>query len=258
MRSEDAFEDDNPLCYWTSSALRITSTSLTPGEITEALEIQPSWAIEKGKRPWSIWLLRADGRVVSRDVRRHVAWILDQIIPRSRAIITLQARGAEMRMYNLWESALGQGGPSLFASQMKQLGELGIEIGWEIYLLGPWLDVTLSQSDGVRMIIVGDRQGFKEVGERLREGFEQYFTGSECAVRLVNRSDEDECHTSMERGLFVWRMTPDEMITVSSSFLNLAQVDDGPLYVEITPRLNESGVKIFAVLNASKNLEQQE
>jgi hypothetical protein len=66
-------------------------------------------------------------------MRRHVDWILVQLEGKDDALKGLQADGHLMDVFCFWISATGQGGPTLSPAIMRRLGELEIEIGFDIY-----------------------------------------------------------------------------------------------------------------------------
>lgn len=135
------FDDDYPACRETYATLRIfpgeTSTSAA---ITNSLGLQPTRIFEKGERlgsrgnvrSQSAWLLSTEGNVLSRDPRRHLAWLLEQIRGKDNQIQLLRNSGAELDIFCYYLS-VGQGGPTMSAEHMAVLGELGLDVGWDIY-----------------------------------------------------------------------------------------------------------------------------
>ena len=72
--------------------------------------------------------------VESRDVRRHLDWLLSRIDPRADAIHSLRSDGCRMDVSCFWVSASGHGGPSVLPAQMGPLARLGLELWFDIYL----------------------------------------------------------------------------------------------------------------------------
>jgi Domain of unknown function (DUF4279) len=142
------YDDDYPTCEETHATLRIYPGDIEPQTITERLRIEPShWqrcgevpSGTKSKRPAKIngWFLGSKGHIQSRDSRRHIDWILDQIFPKAGAIHALQELGCRIDISCYWISKDGHGGPTISPSQMKRLGELNIELWFDIY--GPYDD----------------------------------------------------------------------------------------------------------------------
>lgn len=144
MRST-TYDDDYPTCQTTYATLRIYHLLLNTDRVTRELGLQPTRTQESGQllSPWEKqplfariggWFLSTEGVVDSRDVRRHVDWLLDQIEPHGEALKKLQAEGCQIDIFCYWCSAQGHGGPMLSPESMIRLGTLGLEIGFDIYL----------------------------------------------------------------------------------------------------------------------------
>lgn len=138
------YDDEYPTCVSTSAWLRVMSELLKPGEVTSSLGIQPSRTQVLGELPHPTskhpyrsggWFLESRGHVQSRDSRRHIDWLLWQLQGKAAAIAQLKAEGHLVDACIYWES-VGQGGPTLDPSHMVQLGELGIELWFDIYFSG--------------------------------------------------------------------------------------------------------------------------
>jgi hypothetical protein len=81
-------------------------------------------------------LLSTEGITASRDVRRHVAWILDRLAGKDEILRSLQTEECRIDIFCYWLSADGHGGPILCPAIMRRLGELELEVGFDIY--GPY------------------------------------------------------------------------------------------------------------------------
>lgn len=143
------YDDDYPTCLKTYAGLRIYHEELDPERITGLLGIQPSKTQVKGRPftppkgkefipPIGGWFLSTKGLLDSRDVRRHVDWILDKLTGKDETLKKLQAEGNRMDIFCFWLSADGHGGPMLSPAIMRRLGALEIPIGFDIY--GPYED----------------------------------------------------------------------------------------------------------------------
>ena len=144
-----AYDDDYATCSRTYAELRIYHDDLDPERITGLLGIQPSQTQVKGRAytkpsgreftpPIGGWFLSTEGLIASKDVRRHVDWILDRLTGKEETLRRLQAEGNSMDILCFWMSADGHGGPTLSPGIMRRLGELELEIGFDIY--GPYDD----------------------------------------------------------------------------------------------------------------------
>ena len=133
---------DYPTCQRTYATFRVYPASLDPADVTARLGIEPSdWqrrceSRKPGGRPAKLhgWFLSSDGVVKSRDVRRHLDWLLSRIAPRAAAIHALRSDGCRMDVSCFWVSASGHGGPSVLPAQMGPLVQLGLELWFDVYL----------------------------------------------------------------------------------------------------------------------------
>jgi hypothetical protein len=132
--------DDNKSCARTCAELRIYSGDIHPLTVTHLLGISPTSVVAKGEKspPNSLgrsrvgkingWFLSSEPNVQSKDLRRHLDWLMKQLWPASDALRALQAvPGIRMYVYCPWWSEDGGGGPALWPEQMKMLAELNLE-----------------------------------------------------------------------------------------------------------------------------------
>ena len=133
------YNDDYPTCERTYATLRIYPVHMTADDVTtllgvEATRIQHAKPRPVGVAKWPVgWFLCSDGNVDSRDVRRHIDWILDKLEGKSDAFATLRASGVQPDISCYWLAASHSGGPSLWPHQMTSLGELGLEIWFDFF-----------------------------------------------------------------------------------------------------------------------------
>jgi hypothetical protein len=142
--SPATYRDDYPSCEQTYVTLCVYE--LDPAVVSEALGLQPDKVRVKGERwktraGWSSvparvsgWFFGSKGQVDSKDVRRHLDWLLDQIEPHAAALKSIQAAGGRMTVSCYWSSAWGHGGPTLSPSIMSRLADLGLEIWFDVYV----------------------------------------------------------------------------------------------------------------------------
>lgn len=141
------YDNDYATCARTHAGLRIYHDQLDPDRVTGMLGIEPTRTQVKGQveirpsgreftPPIGGWFLSTKGVVDSRDVRRHLDWILDRLVGRDEALQRLRAEGCRMDVFCYWLSAEGHGGPMLSPSIMRRLAELDLTIGFDIY--GPY------------------------------------------------------------------------------------------------------------------------
>lgn len=144
MHAQTPYDDEYATCASTSAGLRVMSESLQPGVVTARLGVQPSRTQVHGELPrpaskhpfkYGGWFLESKGHIQSRDARRHIDWLLQQLRGKEVAIAEFKAEGHTVDVCVYWES-VGHGGPTLDPSHMIQLGELGIELWFDIYFPG--------------------------------------------------------------------------------------------------------------------------
>lgn len=140
--------DNYETCERTCAKLRIYGNDLDPSAITKLLGIQPSDSQKKGETRKNSydrilvfkiggWFLSSEDHVQSKDVRRHLDWILNQLVPKKEQLLQLQETiGITMDVNCIWWSAFGDGGPTLWPEQMGLLAELNLECGFEIAFYG--------------------------------------------------------------------------------------------------------------------------
>jgi Domain of unknown function (DUF4279) len=134
------YRDDYPTCKVTHATLRIYGDQLQPDELSIQLGLTPSKCQKKGQitqarsiSPVGGWFLSSQGQVESRDVQRHIVWILDQINDRQAFLKDLQDQGYEMDIFCFWVSAHGHGGPELSHEIMQRLSSMRLKVGFDIY-----------------------------------------------------------------------------------------------------------------------------
>ncbi|NVK48484.1 MAG: DUF4279 domain-containing protein [Cyclobacteriaceae bacterium] len=113
--------------------------------ITKVLDIVPSKSQTRGdlvensrglKRTAksTYWILSSEEKVLSKDLRHHLNWLLDQLTSRQFQLSRLQNDDAVSMTVNcLWWSR-GSGGPTLWPEQMRKLSALNLECTFDFYL----------------------------------------------------------------------------------------------------------------------------
>ena len=128
--------DDYKSCVRTYATLLIYTGDRPPDDITVALGLAPtrvSLAQDLPRKKLNGWFLSSQDLVDSRDSRRHIDYIVSLVLPIREMIAQLQGEGCRVELSCFWESVSGNGGPTMSPSQMKALGELNIELWWDIW-----------------------------------------------------------------------------------------------------------------------------
>ena len=137
-------DDDYASCARTYATLIIYPEGIDPLAVTARLGIEPTSWQRRGEpmrsrgralariAPLSGWFLTTRGAVESKDIRRHLDWLLDRIDPVAHVIRALQAEGCRMNVWAYWLAQSGQGGPMLSPAQMRRLADLDLELWFDI------------------------------------------------------------------------------------------------------------------------------
>jgi len=132
-----SINDSDKSCLLTNASLCIYYVD--PEIVTHKLKITPTlWqkigvssALPSGKKKIGTvnsWVLDSDRHISSKDLRTHLNWLLDQIMPLKNQILELQQiPGTKMTIRCIWFSAEGVGGPTLWPEQMERMAELNLE-----------------------------------------------------------------------------------------------------------------------------------
>jgi hypothetical protein len=139
-----SFDDVYATCHDTHATLCIyLPDGFDPSVVSETLGIQASRTQVRGEvlkgrlRHWpTAWFLRSEEQVQSKDLRRHIDWLLDQLVGKSEYIQDLQRAGADIHIGCFWVSAFGHGGPMLDRHILERLVALGLAIDFDIYFAG--------------------------------------------------------------------------------------------------------------------------
>lgn len=140
--------DDYPTCERTCVTLLIYPGDISPDDVSQRLELMPTATLAAGSKhtnslgetrtqPINGWFLSSENIVSSKDLRRHLDWLLEIIEPKSEQLLKLQcAAGMRMTVSCTWWSAAGQGGPTLWPEQMIRLASLNLECALDVSFFG--------------------------------------------------------------------------------------------------------------------------
>ncbi len=141
-------DDAYPSCERTCARLHVYPQNIDPRELTRRLGLLPTSVAIKGMEttnslgrvrvaPLNGWFLSSESSVDSRDVRRHIDWLLERLDPARDAILALQGEpGVRMAVSCVWWSNAGNGGPVVWPEQMRRLATLNLECGFEVAFFG--------------------------------------------------------------------------------------------------------------------------
>ena len=138
------YNDAYPTCERCYAELRVFTEALSPDEVSNRIGLRPTSQQSAGESrinrlgrsrliPRSAWFLSSELEVTSRDLRRHLDWLLDKLEPSSNGLIALQEieDPISMWVHCVWWSRGLHGGPTLWPSQMERLAKLRLECSLE-------------------------------------------------------------------------------------------------------------------------------
>jgi hypothetical protein len=141
-------DDAYPSCERTCARLLVYPGSIDPRDLTGRLGLVPTSVTIKGTEttnslgrvrvaPLNGWFFSSETFVDSRDVRRHIDWLVERMDPARDAILALQGEpGVRMAVSCVWWSKAGSGGPVIWPEQMRRLAALNLECGFEVAFFG--------------------------------------------------------------------------------------------------------------------------
>ena len=142
------YDDEYRSCERTVAELRIYADDLDPVAVNLQLGLEPSSSQKKGETSTNAlgrtraaklggWFLSTEDHVTSKDLRRHLDWLLEKLAPKARELRQLQETpGIRMAVFCSWWSANGSGGPTLWPEQMRALADFNLECAFDISFFG--------------------------------------------------------------------------------------------------------------------------
>jgi len=201
------YDDTYPTCERTLAELRIYGDELDPAIITSLLGIEPTTSQKKGEvktnslgfqRAAKVggWFLSSEEQVTSKDLRRHLDWLLSHLSPKAKELRNIQDMpSVQANVTCIWWSRYGDGGPTLWPEHMRALGELDLECGFDISFFEGDEDphYTISKETAAELNNALRRRIRRSKGARARGGAEvevrsggaaDLATGQDCIVRI--------------------------------------------------------------------------
>ena len=80
-----------------------------------------------------MWVLSSDGTIQSRDLRRHLDWLIATLQGRYIALQQLKEHHYSVDGICHWVQLGGTGGPTLSPANMRGLADLDLELGFEFW-----------------------------------------------------------------------------------------------------------------------------
>lgn len=126
--SDEQYNDEYPTCLGTHATLMVY---LADGFDGEGLDVGSGFTLRTTDAPR--FELESEAIVESRDIRRHIDWLLAAAEVERDGLRHLRDAGCELVAWVFWVSRYGHGGPTLRPDQMSKLGDLGFEVRFDIY-----------------------------------------------------------------------------------------------------------------------------
>lgn len=140
--------DDYPTCAEAYATLRLYHGEHRPEAVSCALGIEPTEVQHVGDtyegskcirtKKLNGWFLSSEADVSSYDLSKHIVYVLDRLSGKEQIIARLMREGWRADISCMWDSAYGHGGPTLPADLLRRLGEVGVEVGFDIYFHGAY------------------------------------------------------------------------------------------------------------------------
>ncbi len=136
----DVYMDDYPSCAETYVTLRIYAGSMSPDEVSKMLRVKATrieHEAHEGSRRirHNAWFLCSKGEVKSRDARRHIDWLADQLRSNLNAYRDVRRKCTAIDLTCYWRATHGAGGgPTLSPAQMEKLADLELDIWYDLHL----------------------------------------------------------------------------------------------------------------------------
>jgi hypothetical protein len=98
--------------------------------LTQTKKLRAKEPISRSQPKWlGVWLLSSEFAVESKDLRHHLDWLLNAVIPSEKSLREIQEfQSTKMAISCFWWSNYGDGGPAIWPEQMAMLHRLNLEL----------------------------------------------------------------------------------------------------------------------------------
>ncbi|RKZ79729.1 MAG: hypothetical protein DRR19_24600 [Candidatus Parabeggiatoa sp. nov. 1] len=130
------YKDEYSSCERTYVTLSFYHEKLHSDEVTKVLIIKPTRTTEKNEQRKinkNGWFFSTQDTVESRDVRRHLRFLLDIFKNKENEVNFLRNEGWSTKIYCFWESTEGNGGPILDYRTMELLSIFKLDIHFDVW-----------------------------------------------------------------------------------------------------------------------------
>lgn len=138
------YDDDYASCRKTFATLCLYHPVNDPSTVAEQLGLTPTRSFRQGDvrnarstvhptYPVSGWFFSTEESIKSRDLRRHLDYILGRLAHRGPQLSVLRTQGWTTAVNCFWSSIQGHGGPTVSPVQMAGLVALDLELSLDLY-----------------------------------------------------------------------------------------------------------------------------
>ena len=147
--------DDYATCESTFATFLVSSVDLDWDAISKILGVEPTRindrarlrASECNRQLVHVWMFSTLNLVESRDLRRHLHFLLPMLSERSIELSKLRELGCRTEISCFWSSAAGHGGPIIDTQSSQIIGSLELDIWFDFFDASAECDETDSTSD---------------------------------------------------------------------------------------------------------------
>jgi Domain of unknown function (DUF4279) len=143
------YNDDYDICDRVVAELLIYGDELEPDVLSERLGISPSRSKRRGQITTNslgrsriakvgMWFLSSENNVESKELRRHLDWLISQLRDLVSELRVLQNEPhVWMNITVIWWSNSGDGGFTLEPKHMRAMADMNVECRFGLALYGP-------------------------------------------------------------------------------------------------------------------------
>lgn len=141
----NSIASENHNCYECYAQLLIYPADIHPDQISEHLNLEATKVNVIGDTSTNSlgkvreiklagWFLSSEKNIESKDLREHLDWLINKLIPVKSQLASLQdIDNVKMTLCCVWRSRYGHSDPVLWPEQMKNISDLNLECSFDIY-----------------------------------------------------------------------------------------------------------------------------
>ena len=146
-RETDIYNDEYETCNRTSVNLLVYTGEESADMVNSLTGVTATIIRKKGEvielssgrsrvTPLNAWFLLSEDNVDSKDMRRHLDWMIEKINSFNIKLNELKSNGYEVRLECIWWSKYNTGGPTVYSRQLSIIGDFGLDLEFEFAYYG--------------------------------------------------------------------------------------------------------------------------